>query len=62
MENPVANGGRRDDAEGVSLTPAENHRRHTRNVAIGVALGFLFLLFYVLTIARLGSNVLNRPL
>lgn len=37
-----------------SLTPPERDRRQARNVAIGVALVALFLLFYVLTIARLG--------
>ncbi|MGV6872647.1 hypothetical protein ACUSIJ_08140 [Pseudochelatococcus sp. B33] len=52
----------RDDEEGVSLTPEERRRQRVRNIAIGVALGALFILFYILTIARLGSNVFNRPL
>lgn len=44
------------------LTPAQAKRRRNRSVAIGVALALLVLLFYVVTIAKLGPQVLNRPL
>lgn len=37
-------------------------RRRQRNLAIGLALGFLVILFYVVTIAKLGHGVLNRAL
>ena len=37
-------------------------RRKMRSVAIALALAALVVLFYVATIARLGGNVLNRPL
>lgn len=37
-------------------------RRRQRNLAIGFALGFLVILFYVVTIAKLGPGVLNRAL
>lgn len=47
--------------DGVKLTPEECGRRRMRNIAIGVALCALFILFYVLTIARLGANVFSRP-
>lgn len=61
--NSIVNGHDDDhDAKGVSLTPEERRRQRMRNVAIGVTLGALFVLFYILTIARLGSNVFNRPL
>jgi hypothetical protein len=40
----------------------ELRRRRARSIAIGLALGFLVLLFYVVTIAKLGPQVLNRPL
>jgi hypothetical protein len=33
-----------------------------RNLAIGLALGFLCLLFYAVTIVKLGPGVLSRPL
>ena len=44
------------------LSPAEQKRRRTRSIAIGLALGFMVLLFYIVTIAKLGPQVLNRPL
>lgn len=47
---------------GIVLTPEEKRRRRSRNIAIGIALGFLVLLFYAVTIAKLGPGVLNRPL
>jgi len=40
----------------------EIRRRRARSIAIGLALGFLVLLFYVVTIAKLGPQVLNRPI
>lgn len=48
--------------EGRRLTPEEQRRRRARSVAIAVALGILVTLFYVVTIAKLGANVMNRPL
>jgi hypothetical protein len=50
------------DEEGVVLTPEQIRRRRARNIAIASVLGFLALLFYVVTIVKLGPNVLNRPL
>ncbi|MFG1357402.1 hypothetical protein [Xanthobacter pseudotagetidis] len=50
------------DEEGVVLTPEQVRRRRARNVAIATVLGFLAILFYVVTIVKLGPNVLNRPL
>lgn len=46
--------------DGILLSPAEQRRRRTRNIAIAVTLGALVVLFYVMTLARLGSNVANR--
>ncbi|MEH3146789.1 MAG: hypothetical protein PGN34_15895 [Methylobacterium frigidaeris] len=44
------------------LTPEEARRRRKRSVAIALVLASLVLIFYVLTIAKLGPQVLNRPL
>jgi hypothetical protein len=44
------------------LTPAQLKSRRLRNIAIGVTVGLLVVLFYVMTIAKLGPGVLNRPL
>ena len=47
---------------GVVLTPEQLRSRRSRNIAIGLAIGFVVLLFYVVTIAKLGPGVLKRPL
>ncbi|WP_430910220.1 hypothetical protein [Methylobacterium sp. sgz302541] len=44
------------------LTPEEERRRRKRSVAIALALGAMVILFFTLTIAKLGPQVLNRPL
>jgi len=51
-----------DPEEGIRLTPEQLKRRKARNVAIAVCLAVLVGLFYVITLAKLGANVLNRPL
>ena len=45
-----------------SLTPEEQKRRRTRSLALALTLGALVLLFYVVTIAKLGPGVLQRPM
>ncbi len=45
-----------------SLTPEEQKRRHNRSLALALTLGVLVLLFYVVTIAKLGPGVLQRPM
>jgi hypothetical protein len=44
------------------LTPEQQKTRRQRNVAVALAIGCFVLLFYVVTIAKLGPGVLNRPL
>ena len=44
------------------LTPEEEARRRKRSVAIALALGAWVLLFLVLTIVKLGPQILSRPL
>lgn len=51
-----------DKEEGVVLTPDQLRRRRARSIALALVLGFLALLFYVVTVVKLGPNVLNRPL
>ena len=45
-----------------TLDPEELKRRRSRSIAIAVALGALVLLFYVVTMAKLGPQILNRPM
>lgn len=51
----------RDDGK-PGFSPEDMRRRRARSLAIALALGFMVLLFYVVTIAKLGPQVLNRPL
>lgn len=44
------------------LTPEERKRRRNRSVALGLVLGAVAILFYAVTIAKLGPQVLQRPL
>lgn len=50
------------DQKGVVLSPDEERRRRSRSNALGLVLAALVVLFFVVTIAKLGGNVLNRPL
>ena len=50
------------DNELVTLTAAQQKARRNRNIAIGVALAVLVVLFYVATVVKFGPAILNRPL
>jgi hypothetical protein len=50
------------ELQGLKLTPEQEKTRRQRNVAIAVAIGFLTVLFYAVTFAKLGVGVLSRPL
>jgi len=52
----------KDSEKGIVLTEEQKRRRRARSIAIAVALGALVLLFYVVTIVKLGPGVLRRPL
>jgi hypothetical protein len=47
---------------GIVLTPEALKSRRQRSLALGIAIGFFALLFYVVTIAKLGPGILSRPL
>jgi hypothetical protein len=47
---------------GIVLTPEQKRRQRARSVAIGLALGALAVLFFAVTIVKLGSGVLTRPM
>jgi len=44
------------------LSPEEVKRRRSRSLAIAIALGCLVLLFFALTIVKMGPQVLQRPM
>lgn len=50
------------EVEGVVLTPEQKRRQRARSVAIATVLGALCVLFYIVTVVKLGPAVLIRPL
>ena len=56
MTNPTS------DTEKNALVTAQIRSRRARNVAIGLAMGFLVVLFYVITIAKLGGNAFTKTM
>ena len=46
---------------GLVLTEEQKRRQRVRSIAITLSLGALVLLFYIVTIVKLGPGVLNRP-
>ena len=56
------NGTERNDIAPRALDAVQVERRRKRSRAIALVLGALVLIFYVLTIAKLGPQVLNRPI
>jgi predicted nucleic acid-binding Zn ribbon protein len=48
--------------EGTVLSPEQKRARRARNIAIGVGVSLLVVLFYAVTIVRLGGAVANRTI
>ena len=54
--------GEKPSEPGIVLTEEQKRRRRARSIALGVTLGVLVLLVYIVTIVKLGPGVMNRPL
>ena len=50
------------DKDLVTFTDKQKKARRSRNVAIGLALAALVIIFYLATIAKFGPAILDRPL
>jgi hypothetical protein len=48
--------------DGIRLTEEEKARRARRSKAIGLAIAGLCLLFYVISVFKMGAGVVKRPL
>ena len=46
----------------VELTESQKKARRNRSVALGIVLAALVVIFYAVTVLKLGPNLLNRPL
>jgi hypothetical protein len=51
-----------DDRDGIVLTDEQRRRRRARSIALALVLAALAVLFYVVTVVKLGPSVLNRPI
>lgn len=51
-----------DGENGLRLTEAQKKRRRARSLATAIALAVLVVLFFLLTLVRLGQNVMTPPL
>jgi hypothetical protein len=49
--------GQNEEREGVILTKEQKQSRRARNIAIGLGIAFLVLLFYVVTVVKLSGAV-----
>ena len=47
---------------GIVLTDDEMRKRRSRSVALALVLGGLVVLLFVVTIAKIGGNIVNRPM
>lgn len=51
-----------EEEQGIRLTPEQEQRRRSRSFAIALVLVALVVLFYVVTIVKLGPGVMDRAL
>lgn len=51
-----------DKEDGIRLTEEQKRRRRSRSIAIALVLAFLVVLFYVITIFKMGVGLFERPL
>jgi hypothetical protein len=51
-----------DRDTGVVLTEEQKRRRRGRSIAIAIALAVLVVLFYLVTVFKMGGDVANRQL
>ena len=51
-----------EDRQTVELTEAQHKARRKRSIAIAACLVAFVVIFYVVTVIKLGPDVLNRPL
>jgi hypothetical protein len=49
-----------DDKNGVRLTEAQEKRRRQRNLAIGLGLAALVVIFYLITVIKMGPGALQK--
>jgi hypothetical protein len=51
-----------DNNDRIEMTPAQKRAQRARNIALALVLVAFVLIVYIGTWAKLGANILNRPL
>lgn len=51
-----------EERNGIVLTEQQKRSRRARSIAIAVALFGLVVLFYLVTIFKMGGGIANRPI
>ena len=57
--SPASGGG---SERGIRLTEQQLRARRSRSIAIALALGAFVVVIFVVTLVKLGANVLTRPM
>lgn len=52
----------KEKPEGIVLTEEERRRRRNRSIVLGLVLAALALLFYAVTIVKIGPALFDRPI
>ena len=47
--------------EKINLSDAQKKRQRNRSIAIAIVLGLLVVMFYAVTIVKMGPGIVNRP-
>ena len=50
------------DDSGIVLTEAQVKARRRRSIALGIVIGSLCILFYLITVFRMGSAIVHRTM
>jgi cell division protein FtsB len=50
------------DEEKFEMTEAQKKARRSRSIALGLVLAALVVLFYVITVVKLGPGLFDRPM
>jgi hypothetical protein len=51
-----------EEGGGIRLTEQQLRARRARSIAIALALGAFVVVIFIVTLVKLGSNVLTRPM
>jgi len=62
MDESINEPGSEPTPQGIRLTEQQLRARRSRSIAIALALGAFVIIVFLVTIVRLGGNVLTHPM